>query len=202
MSVLRPLVWLLVMLAACRDRQVSEPRRVLPIETAIARDLTARFGTLVTTRCLTLTVVPLKCTATLSDGTELPIAIEHTKADWGWRVDGIVIEARAIAAFVEAGLAGVGVEQAVDCGPPIQVIEPGERVVCKLAGGGAGFVEIAGDGTASLELALDAASAAARMELSSADRDRDLIKQSKDLERLAGESDGEEAVFTADAGVP
>lgn len=168
---------------------------------AIARDLTARFGTPAAVTCQLVTTVPLRCTATLADGTVLPIAIEHGKTEYGWRVDGIVIEAKPIVGFVEAGLASVHVSQAVDCGPPVQVIQPGERLVCKLAGGGAAFVAIAPGGEASLELALDPAAAAARTELLSADRDRELTRQSLELETLAGESDGEEEV-PADAGVP
>lgn len=191
----------LVTAIACGDPQVRESARERTIETAIEADLSARFGTSVTTHCLMLTVVPLKCTAKLADGTELPIAIEHARAEWRWHVDGLVIESAPIVAYVEEGLAGIHVAQAVDCGPPIQVIQRGDRVVCKLAGGGAAFVDIAVDGSTSLELALDPDSAAARTELTSADRDRELAKQSKELERLAGESDGEEAV-TADAGVP
>jgi hypothetical protein len=151
--------------------------------------------------CLMLTVVPLRCTATLADGTELPIAIEHARAEWRWHVEGLVIEAAPIVRYVEQGLAGIHVAQAVDCGARIQVIKLGDRVVCKLAGGGAAFVDIATDGSTSLELALDPASAAARTELTSADRELELTRQSKDLEPLAGESDGEEPV-AAEAGVP
>ncbi len=195
----------LVTIAACGDREGSERRAPSPVETAIARDLTARFGTPVTARCLVLTVVPLQCTAQLGDGTELPIAIEHARKEWGWRVDGRVIETKPVVAFVQEHLAAIHVTQAVDCGAPVQVVKPAERLVCKLAGGGAAFVMFAPDGEASIELALDSASAAARTELTSTDRDRELTKQSSELETLAGESDGEEAVPAAgsgDAGVP
>lgn len=204
-----PFVGLLT-LAACGDRQASERPMPSPVETAIARDLTARFGTPVTARCLVLTVVPLKCTAKLGDGTELPIAIEHTRSEWGWRVDGRVIETKPVVAFVQEHLAAIHVGQAVDCGAAVQVVKPSERLVCKLAGGGAAFIAFAPDGDASIELALDPQSAAARTELTSSDRDRELTKQSSDLETLAGESDGEEAVDnrappaagSGDAGVP
>jgi hypothetical protein len=187
---------------ACRDPQVSR-KAAAPsaIETAIARDLTARFGTPVTTECMLAAARPVKCTSKLADGTEVPIAIDNaSKTEWGWRVDGVVIETPTIAAFVTAGLAAVHAEQAVDCGPPIQVIKVGDRVVCKLGGGGTAFVEVARDGETALELALDPATAAARMELLSPDRDRELTDQSKALSGT-GESDGEEAV-PADAGVP
>jgi hypothetical protein len=195
----------LATLVACGDRQATERPVPSPVETAIARDLTARFGTPVTARCVVLTVVPLKCTATLGDGTELPIAIEHARKEWGWRVDGRVIETKSVVQFVQEHLANIHVTQAVDCGTPVQVVKPSEQLVCKLAGGGAAFIAFAPDGEASIELALDPASAAARMELTSSDRDRELTKQSAELESRAGDSDGEEAVpasSSADAGVP
>jgi hypothetical protein len=192
----------LLALAACGDRQVAERAGPSRIEKAIASDLSARFGTSVVSCVLLAGVMPLKCIAKLADGTELPIAIEHRKTEWEWRVDGLVIDTKPIVSFVQTGLAGVHVNQTVDCGPPVIVIQPGERVVCKLAGGGAAFVAIDKHGEASLELALDPASAAARTELLSADRDRELTKQSKELETLAGESDGEEAVPAVDGGVP
>lgn len=152
-----------------------------------------------------LTVVPLKCTATLGDGTELPIAIEHARTEWAWRVDGRVVETKAVVTYVQHHLANIHVTQAVDCGPPVQLIQPADRLVCKLAGGGAAFVAFARDGEASIELALDPASAAARMELESSERDRELTTQSADLESRAGESDGEDEVAAPssdDAGVP
>jgi hypothetical protein len=194
-----------VTLAACGDRQATERPVPSPVETAIARDLTARFGTPVSARCLVLTVVPLKCTARLADGTELPIAIEHARKEWGWRVDGRVIETTSVVTFVQQHLANVHVTQAVDCGSPVQVIPLQDRLVCRLAGGGAAFVSFAPDGDASIELALDPASASARMELTSSDRDRELTKQSSELESRAGESDGEDEVPASsgdDAGVP
>ena len=197
-SVHLPLVGLLTLLA-CSDRQVSERARPSPIETAIARDLTARFGTSVAVSCHIAGAVPTKCSAKLGDGTELPIAIVGDKDAWDWRIDGVVLDTKAIVAFVKEGLAGIHVEQNVDCGAPVQVIPRGDRVVCKLAGGGAAFVTFASDGSASLELALDPAAAAARTELMTPDKDRELATQSKQLESLAGESDGEEA--TGDAGV-
>jgi hypothetical protein len=197
-SIKLPLVGLLT-LVACGDRQVGERTRPSAIETAIARDLTARFGTSVAVSCLAVGTFPLKCTAKLGDGTELPIAIVQRKDAWDWQVDGVVVDTKAIVAYVKDGLSGIHVEQDVDCGPPVQVIPRGDRIVCKLARGGAAFVTLASDGTASLELALDPAAALARTELMTADKDRELAIQSKELEALAGQTDGEEA--TGDAGI-
>lgn len=191
----------LLTVIACSDPHGRPAHQPWPIETAIATDLGARFGTSATAKCLMVSAVPIGCTAKLADGTELPIAIEQARAEVRWHVDGVVIEAPQIVAYVKDGLASVHVEQTVDCGPRVQVIKRGERIVCKLGGGGGAFVDIGPDGAASLELALDAATVSARTELTSADRDRELSKQSKELEPLAGESDGEEAV-PADGGVP
>jgi len=195
-----PLVSLLTLLA-CSDRQPSITRGPTPLETAIASDLSARFSTQVNVSCDVIVLYTIGCTAKLADGTELPIAIEHGKTEYGWRVDGIVIDSKAIVSYVQDGLAAVHVTQAVDCGPPVQVIKRGALIVCKLAGGGAAFVALAADGQASLELELDPAAAAARSELQSSDKDRELTTQSSELESLAGETDGEEEVVT-DAGVP
>lgn len=191
----------LLTVIACSDPPAGMAHGPPPIETSIAADLSARFGTSVTAHCVMLTVVPLKCTAKLADGTELPIAIEHAPTEWQWHVQGRVVESAPVVRFVKDGLASVHADQTVDCGPRVQVIKRGDRLVCKLGGGGAAFVELDATGAASLELALDAAAASARTELTSADREHDLTKQSKELEPLAGESDGEEAV-PADAGVP
>lgn len=187
---------------ACGDPQARKEKRAAPLESAIERELATRFGTQVTTACTFAGAFPVRCIAKLADGTELPIAIENaSKDEWGWRVDGTVVETAQIVAFVTDGLAAMHVPQAVDCGAKLQVIKPGERVVCKLASGGAAFVAIAPDGSTTLELALDPQAAAARTELVTADRDRELAEQSKALEPLSGATDGEEAVV-ADAGVP
>jgi hypothetical protein len=190
-----------VTLLACRDREAATTAPRSPLETGIARDLTARFRTSVTASCKRLLTTPVRCTATLADGSELPIALEAAARDeWGWRVDGLVVEARAVAAYVEAELASLQLAQTVTCGAPLQVVQPGDRVSCTLSGGGVAFVTLDADGQPSLELALDAAAAAARSELVTPDRDRALEQQSRALQVLEWESDGEEPVAT-DGGV-
>jgi hypothetical protein len=187
--------------SGCRDRQARRNAPRSPVETAIARDLTARFGTPVTVACTVAAGAPVACTATLADKTTMAISIENaSKAEWGWRIDGRVIEGSAIATYVEGELAPLGIKDTVTCGPRIQVLRAGERVSCTLSGGGAAFVHVAADGSTSLELALDKESAAARAELVTPERDQALTEQSKRLEALEGESVGEEAVPT-DGGV-
>ena len=200
MSFRLPIVCLMT-LVACRDRQTGVPARETRIEDTIARDLGTRFGTSARVHCEIALGVPAKCTGTLADGTELPIAIENTsKEEWGWKVNGRVVETKLVRPFVEDALASVHATQTVDCGRPVQVLRAGESVVCKLGGGGVALVAIAEDGEATVELELDPAAAEARTELMTPDRERELSQQSKALENLGGETDGEEA--TPDAGQP
>jgi len=166
----------------CRDRQARQNAPRSPVETGIARDLTARFGTPVTVACTVAAGAPLACTATLADKTTMPIVIENaSKDEWGWRIDGRVIEGATIAKYVEGELGPLGIKETVTCGPPVQVLKAGERVSCTLSGGGAAFVHVAADGATSLELALDKDSAAARAELVTPERDQALTEQSKRL---------------------
>jgi hypothetical protein len=191
---------LLLTVIACRDREVGAPPRSTRFEDTIAHDLAARFGTSATVHCEIVVGVPVRCTGKLADGTELPITIENaSKDEWGWKVKGRVVETKLVVPFVTDALAAVHADQTVDCGPPVQLLPASATVVCKLGGGGMALVSFADDGEASVELELDPASAAARTELVTPDRERELARQSKALENLGGETDGEEP--TPDAGV-
>lgn len=187
--------------AGCGDRKSAEPARKSPLEVGIARDLTAKLGEPVAATCVMIQNLPAKCEAALADGTKLPIAIESEGKEWAWHVAGRVVESAPIVAYVNATLADLKITQQASCGPRIVFIEPGGRVGCKLSGGGMAFVRVAVDGTTSLELDIEPASAAARGEVVTPERDRELTTISKALESLEGESDGEEAV-PPDGGVP
>lgn len=174
--------------------------RKSPLETAIARDLTAKLATSVTATCTVIAVVA-KCEAVLADGTKLPIEVRSEGTEWAWRVAGLVIETAPIVAHINAVLADMKLAQTANCGPRLAYVATGERLGCKLSGGGIAFVELAKDGTASLELDIDVASGSARGELVTPERDRELTAISKALEHLEGESDGEEEL-PGDGGVP
>jgi len=191
----------LLTLVACGDRKSAEPARRSPLEVGIARDLTAKLGEPVTATCVMIQNLPAKCEAALADGTKLPIAITSEGKEWAWRVAGRVVESAPIVAYVNAALADLKIAQQANCGPRIVFVEPGGRIGCKLSGGGMGFVRVATDGTTSLELDIDPTSAAARGEVVTPGRDRELTTISRALENLEGESDGEEEV-TGDGGVP
>jgi hypothetical protein len=196
----KALILLALTLISCGDQKGSEPRRRSPLETAIARDLTQRLHAPVTASCTLIAGMASKCEASLADGTKIPIEVKSDKKDWAWRVDGIVVEAIPIRDYVAAALGDLHIDQHVDCSPAVHVVEAGGRIACKLSGGGIAFVQIAADGTASLELALDAEAATARNEPVTPEKDRELFDLSKSLEAREGESDGEEAV-PSDAGV-
>jgi hypothetical protein len=192
----------LLALVGCRDRHAAEQARKSPLETAIARDLTARFSTPVTASCALIAgTIAAKCEASLADGTRVPIEVGTDHEDWTWRVAGIVVEQKPMTDYVSDALADLHVDQKVDCSPAVHVVQPGDRIACKLSGGGLAFVRVAADGTASLELELDPHAAAARGEIVTPQRDSELVKISRGLEGLEGESDGEEEA-TPDGGVP
>ena len=179
-------------LVACGNRERSAGARKSPLETAIARELTAALAQPVAATCVMIASLPAKCEAVLADGTKLPIAIASEGNEWAWRVAGRVVETAPITAHVDAVLRDLKLTQHASCGARFAFVADGERLGCKLSGGGMAFVRFAKDGTASLELALDATSAAARGELVTPERDRELTQTSKALELLEGESDGEE----------
>lgn len=179
-------------LCACRDSKPSGAQKS-PLETAIARDLTARLAMPIAVTCTTIASIG-KCEAVLLDGTKLPIDVTSEGKEWAWRVDGFVVETAPIAAHVEAILGDLKVAEKASCGSRIAYVAPGERLACKLSGGGIAFVRLADDGTTSLELVLDPASGSARGEHVTPERDRELTAISRALERLEGESDGEEEV--------
>lgn len=188
-------------IVACGGGERTEIARKSPLETAIARELTATLREPASATCTMVANLPVTCEAALADGTKLPIEITSEGKEWAWRVGGRVVETAPITEYVNASLADLHVAQHANCGPRIVFVAPDDRVGCKLSGGGMAFVRFAEDGTASLELAIDPASAAARGEAVTPARDLDLTATSHALEAREGESDGEEEV-PADGGVP
>lgn len=195
----KPLLLCTLTLISCGDQKASEKRRHSPLETGIARDLTDRLKVPVSATCALIAGMVSKCEAALSDGTKIPIEVKSDKKDWAWRVDGIVVEEADLANHVRSALTDLHIDQRVDCSPAVHVVVAGDRVACKLSGGGLAFLQIAADGSASLELALDPAAATARGELVTPEKDRQLFEVSKSLESREGQSDGEEEV-PSDAG--
>ena len=91
-------------LASCGDRQARENPKPTSLELAISHDLDTRLHTSTTTRCAIVAGNPVKCEATLTDGTKLPIEIKGDKRDWVWRVAGIVVETKPVTEWVNGEL--------------------------------------------------------------------------------------------------
>ncbi len=181
-------------LAACGDREAAPPatRSASKLELAIARDLTAKLGAAPEVRCRAMFGL---CVATLPDRSTLAIRVRDHGAQWAWEIEGLVVDARPIEAYVGSVLADLGAAQGVACGARIRHLAPGARVVCTLAGGGKAFVTIARDGTMSLELAMDAGAARART-----DDVVGLEKASRALEKTDDDDEEDEGART-DGGV-
>jgi hypothetical protein len=201
--VLRDLVSLRIGLAlalvACNRRDPHRVPQPPKIEIDIARDLTARFAAAVTVHCSFVAGMPFDCQATVADST-LPISIKRARPGWDWRIEGQVVETRPLAAHVQGMLSDLGVTQSVTCGRAIIRVRPGERIACKLSGGGAAFVDLAPDGATSYEIALDAVTAAVRGEPLTPDHEHELSRTSGALEHLAGEEIDESEPEITDGG--
>jgi hypothetical protein len=177
--------WLVVVcVAGCSDREVRAPLQTSPLETAIARELTARAGAPATTRCVIGLGVAM-CKASV-DGVAVPVVVENHRGEWVWWIEGGIVPTAEITARVRDELADLGVAQTVDCG---KAIARGARVVCSLSGGGKAFATIGKGGEVSLELALDPVVAGVRSEAP-----RDLTERSRSLDRSAVGEQEEDAV--------
>jgi hypothetical protein len=148
----------------------------------------------ITVTCSMKAPLPLRCEATVIDGTKLPIELASEGKEFAWHIAGIVVDTAIVARHLDRELEDLHVAQHASCGARIVVVHAGDRIACKLTGGGIAFVRVAQNGATSLELDLDAKSAAARGEVVTPAREHELAKISHGLEGLEGESDGEEAV--------
>ena len=175
----------LLCVLGCRERDTRAPLQRAPLETAIARDLTERLGVPVTTRCVTIAGLA-RCRAA-AGAAVLSISASSSRREWAWKVDGRAVQTAPIVTRVAEELADLGVAQTVDCGGSVAIVPLGERLTCRLSGGGAAFASIARDGTVALELDVDPGAAGVRSE-----EPRDLTHTSRDLERLPGQEDEEE----------
>lgn len=168
---------------ACRG-SARDPTR---LETAITADLQKRLDVGVVTRCGL--AIPM-CVAELADGTRLPIEVTLRGGDYDWRVRGLIVNTTAIEAYLADELADLGVPQAARCLPHVRALAAGERLSCSLEKGGTAFVTVQSDGTTAVELALDPAAAAARAEVLTPARERELEAASR---ALADTPDGDVA---------
>lgn len=159
-----------LLVIACGDSprevpQVATPTAKEPthLEKTIATQLSAKLG-----RTATVSCTANHCTADLGDAV-LPISIASVPAasaqgsgDVEWSVDGLLVRAAPIEAYLTSALVELGAPQTVACGAAIRSVHAGARIECKLGGGGTAFAVIAADGTFSTEIELDPAAAKAR----------------------------------------
>lgn len=164
-----------ICLAVACSGTVRDPTR---LETAIASDLEARLGVGVVTRCGY--AIPM-CSATLPDGTVLPIEVTIHADSYEWRVHGLLVNTAAIEAYLRDELADLEVPQSARCLPHVRALAAGERISCALGNGGTAFVTVRSDGSTAVELALTPAAAAARSDVLTPVRERALEAASRKL---------------------
>jgi hypothetical protein len=151
----------LAVLGACGDPPPDSPppppaAKPSHVEQTIATQLSAKLG-----RATTVSCTATGCTADLGDAV-LPIAIAKGSGDLSWSVDGLLVRAAPIEAYLSAALVDLGAPQKVSCGPAIRSVPAGARIECALERGGKAFAVIAANGTFATEIDLDPAAAEAR----------------------------------------
>lgn len=154
----------LVALVACSAGESATGHAGGPsaLERAIATDLGARLGKPIYARCLEPLGVPVTCIAYLPDGSALPVALHDAGSAWEWAIEGRLVAAAPIEAYVRDVVGDLGAAQGVVCGPGLRRLAADEQVECRLERGGAAYVSIAADGAMSVEVELDPKAAAAR----------------------------------------
>jgi hypothetical protein len=153
---------------------------------AIEQQLGARVGVPVRVRCAW--IAP-SCRVTLPDRSQLPLRIGRRDGAWTWRLDGALVLADDIEAYLRDALADLGAPQVARCGARIRHLAAGERVQCQLQNGGKAFVVVNADGTTSLEILLDPIAGDARAEAVSIEREQSLLEMSRKLD----EADADES---------
>lgn len=139
------------------------------------------------TRALGVAVSAVQCPVPGPDGVqactaraatvEFTVVVEASPAGRQWRLAEALVATAPLAAFVQASLGELGLEVAADCGPPLVRAIPGTRVACALPDGGVAWATLGEGGSFRLDVALDAAQAAARAPSG------DLEAQSRALDR-------------------
>ncbi len=150
------------LLVACGDSP-REPAALAPpteirsrLEERLATQLSATLGRRAIVSC-----TATSCRADLGDAV-LPITIVKGGGDVSWSIDGLLVRAAPIEAYLRDALVDLGAPQTVSCGPSIRSVHPGARIECALERGGKAFAVIAANGTFSTEIDLDPAAAKAR----------------------------------------
>lgn len=159
------------LVAACRDAPASRAPVRAPgpsaIARAVSRTIAAQLHRDMAVTCAAILGLPTRCTATLPDGTALPIALRWDAAARppGWQIELATpaIATAPIAAYVTDELADLGVTDTARCGPAFVPLPDDLALACALGHGGTAIVALDATGAiVDLELALDPAAAHAR----------------------------------------
>ncbi len=165
----------------------------------MSRELAARFGESFEVACFRASTT---CSARTTDGTIVPILLTRHARRWDWEVVGLVLPVRDLEVYLRAELRGLGATAAdadrVACGARLRVVQPGDRITCEIAGGGAAFATVREDGSTAIEVLLDADAARARAEIVTPERDDALVEQSRALETTEITEEDDDASAPAD----
>ncbi|MBA3503776.1 MAG: hypothetical protein M4D80_39975 [Myxococcota bacterium] len=112
----------------------------------------------------------------------MPLRMNVRGGELAWRLDGALVLADDIEAYLREALADLGAPQVARCGARIRSLAAGERVQCQLQNGGKAFVVVNADGTTALEILLDPVAGDARAEAVSIEREQSLLEMSRKLE--------------------
>ena len=154
------------------------------IEAAIENDLSVRVGVPLRVRCVW---IPPGCRATLPDGSKLPLRIGGANGALTWRLDGALVLADDIEAYLRDVLVDLGKPQVARCGERIRSVAAGDRVQCQLQHGGKAFVVVNADGSTSVEIQLEPVAGDARAEVLTIEREQSLLEMSRKLEHANGD---------------
>jgi hypothetical protein len=177
-------------------------------ESALERDVraavTAAIGEPVTSVACTAT----SCRVVVGGGpVDVPVVVRSDGSATTWAIDGLVVGGAKLEAHVVELLAEIGVVGGrADCGPRVIVARAGDRVTCALSpplDGGRAWATMRDDGTADVEIALDAGIAAERTR-DVDENELDALSRALDRDDAGGEDDGDEAAPPpgTDAGGP
>lgn len=145
----------LLAVAACGGSSPSGPRED-PLVASVRAGIAEQLG-LPAERVL---CEPTRCEVDVG-GLTLAVALEGER-EVAWRTDEVVVTGPLVA-HLRATLDELGVEAAVDCGPPVQPVPADGRLVCKVGEGGLAWIDLAAEGF-EVEVALTPEAVAARTE--------------------------------------
>ncbi len=166
-------------LAACGRDDATTAHASSPLERSIETQLGIRLGVGVRVRC---TALPPRCRATLPDVTTLPLRLGRRAGQLEWAVEGMLVEADVIEAYLREVVSDLGAAQGARCGTRIRSVVAGDRIECALERGGKAFITVHADATTRVEIDLDQVAGDARAEHVTTSREQELVKMSLELE--------------------